>query len=266
MNCMKSSLVLKIFIPFGLIVLMLIGISFSAYSGETVCFGNTIGETRKIIVLDSGHSRKYGGAISSEAIFEVEYNDILTKQIKTTLEILNSYLIFLTRKPDEEITLEERKTKASKLNANLFISIHHDSAQRKYLKKRVVNGKSGWKTIRAIRGFSIFISPENGNYKASLKFAELLGEELLKIGRLPTHHHAEKIPGENRILLNPKLGIYHYDSLAILRGTKIPGVLLEAGVIVDPKDEAYLRKDRNQMDIAEAVKKAVKHYFANADR
>jgi N-acetylmuramoyl-L-alanine amidase len=57
-------------------------------------------------------------------------------------------------------------------------------------------------------------------------------------------------------------GIYRFDDLVVLKRTAIPAVLLEAGVITDPVDEAYVSSDANQAQIAEAIVSAVRRYAA----
>ena len=72
-------------------------------------------------------------------------------------------------------------------------------------------------------------------------------------GLRPSLHHAEKIAGENRQLLDPDLGIYRYDDLVVLRKADAPAILLEAAVLVHPQDEARAASAAYQRQIADAV-------------
>ena len=85
------------------------------------------------VVLDSGHTPKNGGALGARGIYEVEYNDQLTAKIAQALQAAGIQVV-LTRKPHEEISLDGRVEIANKSNAQLFLAVHHDSAQLKYLK------------------------------------------------------------------------------------------------------------------------------------
>ena len=58
---------------------------------------------------------------------------------------------------------------------------------------------------------------------------------------LPTLHHAEKIPGEGRKLMDKDLGLYEFDDLIVLKTAAMPAVLLECGVIVNRSEEASLQ-------------------------
>ena len=58
---------------------------------------------------------------------------------------------------------------------------------------------------------------------------------------MPTLHHAEKIKGENRELIDRELGIYLFDDLVVLRTAQCPAVLFESGVIINPYDDFLVK-------------------------
>lgn len=217
-----------------------------------------------IVVVDSGHDPQKGGAISATGAREVLYNDRLVSAIKKELETMNNLEVLWTRNPGENLGLHERADFANRHGANLFISVHHDSAQARYLKETggPVNPKV--ETTMPIRGFSIFVSQQNREYDKSLEFARMLGRELRQTGRTPSQHHAEKIEGENRLLLDPELGVYRFDELLVLKETRMPALLFEAGVIVDAMDEQFVSDEKNIRQTATAIKKAVAGYIKSA--
>jgi N-acetylmuramoyl-L-alanine amidase len=218
-------------------------------------------EEKFVVALDSGHNPKGGGAVSVKGVSEIVYNDKLTKIIKEELGKIENVEVVLTRIPGETVGLRERVKLAAKAGASLLISIHHDSAQLKYLKKTIVSKKNVFTTTIPIRGFSLFVSQKNVKNIQSIKFAKYLGRELLLLGRKPTHHHAENIKGENRLLISPGLGIYSFNELVILKEATMPAVLFEVGVLVDAEDEKYINDPKNKMNIATAVKKSVVNYM-----
>ncbi|MCT9810686.1 N-acetylmuramoyl-L-alanine amidase [Acidovorax sp. Be4] len=213
------------------------------------------------IVIDPGHTPAQGGALGVRAIHEVRYNDRLASQVVQALTQAG-FDASLTRRPDEKISLEERARISNARRADLFLSIHHDSAQLQYLEKFTLAGQEAYRTTRPIAGYSVFVSKRNPRFTQSHAFAQLLGEEMRKLGRPPTLHHAEPIAGESRELLAPAIGVYRFDDLVVLRQTEMPAVLLEAGVIVDPVDEAYVNDHHHQADIAREVVAAVRRYVA----
>lgn len=68
-------------------------------------------------------------------------------------------------------------------------------------------------------------------------------------------YHAEKIEGENKELIDEKLGIYLYDDLKVLKNTNSPAFLFEAGVIVNPNEEKKVKTKVFKDNIMEAVMK-----------
>ncbi len=216
--------------------------------------------SQPLLVLDSGHSPKDGGVISAKGQYEVIYNDHFVDILKTELE-KSGWNIILTRSPKQEMSLSERVKIANKANAKIFLSIHHDSTQLKYLKSETVNGQQVWTTTQPIQGFSLFVSGINPQFTQSQKIAQAIGQSIRKYTqRSPAMHHAEAIEGENRLLLDKQNGVYRYDNLAVLRLTQIPAVLLEVGVIVDKKDEHYVSQIKNQQKIIKAIVKSLKYF------
>ena len=105
--------------------------------------------------------------------------------------------------------LHERSLWARARATKLFISIHHDSMQPPYLRPWTHNGVAR-RYSEKFRGYSIFISEQIAAVVTSRRTPEVLGPGLLDRGLSPTLHHAEPIAGENRELLDPALGIYHF--------------------------------------------------------
>jgi N-acetylmuramoyl-L-alanine amidase len=100
---------------------------------------------------------------------------------------------------------------------------------------------------------SIFVSSRNQFADQSVQFATLLGAELHMRGMTFTTHHAENIRGERRQILDRERGVYRYDQLIVLKNTKAPAVLLEAGVIVNRDEESVLSSPERQKLIGEAA-------------
>lgn len=211
------------------------------------------------IVLDPGHTPSQQGALGARGIYEVAYNDALTAQLADALKGAG-FSVVLTRTPHQAIGLDGRVQVANAHPADVFLAIHHDSAQLKYLEKTTWDALPAYRTTAPLSGYSLFVSGLNPRFDDSFRFAEGLGQEILKLGRGPSRHHGEKIPGEGRDLIDPTLGIYRFDDLIVLKKTTIPAVLLEVGVIVDPEDEKYVTNRDNQTAIVRAIVAAVQEY------
>jgi N-acetylmuramoyl-L-alanine amidase len=113
------------------------------------------------------------------------------------------------------------------------------------------------------KGHSIFISADNGDPGGSLRFGRLLGNQLKARGLQYTPHYTEEFMGSRRRkLVDAEAGVYRYDQLIVLRETKMPAVLLEAGSIVNRNEELLLEAPERQASIAAAVTDAVGAFCA----
>lgn len=211
------------------------------------------------VLLDPGHTPKMGGATSVRGIKEVVYNDHLAAILADTLSA-HGLRVLLTRRPGEDVSLEDRVAVSRNSQAQCFIALHHDSAQPKYLEQINSNGVEAFSTRIPIRGYSIFVSQKNVQYQKSLSLAQGIGRSVLSLGRKPTLHHAEPIPGENRPLLDSTLGIYRFDDLVVLAKNLLPAILIEYGVLVDRTDEEYVSDSGNQARFAHAICGAIEEF------
>lgn len=229
------------------------------YTTLLALFLGELSFAQPLIVLDAGHNPQQGGALGVRGIYEVDYNDRFVAELKPQLEKIG-WQVRLTRKKDQTATLGERVQMANQHNADLFLSIHHDSAQEHYLQATEFLGKKAYQTRTPLGGSSLFISHLNGQPEKSYCLANAIGHNISVLGRSPALHHAEPIAGENRPLLNEEYGIYRYDNLAVLRGTQMPAVLLEVGVIPDKDDEAHINDKTQRQKMQQAIVKAVQSY------
>src|SRR5262249_26316763 len=111
-------------------------------------------------------------------------------------------------------------------------------------------------------GYSLFVSRLNSHFSDSLMFAKLLGISLKTRGMRHSAHHAEHLPGENRQLIDNSAGVYLYDQLVVLKFTRAPTVLLEAGVIVNRVEELVLGSSESRATVAASVLEAVQKFCA----
>jgi N-acetylmuramoyl-L-alanine amidase len=209
-----------------------------------------------VIAVDPGHTRINPGALSARGIPEVQFNENLARFLVDELIRIGFSNTFVTNEDDSNISLRDRANLANRRNANLFLSIHHDSVQPRYLSPWRYQGRHRFYSD-VFTGYSLFISERNGDGKGSMVFARILGSELRNNCFVPTLHHAEKIRGENRELVDQERGIYKFDDLVVLRSTQMPAVLIEAGLIVNRADEILLRNPVYQKMLVLSITRAV---------
>jgi N-acetylmuramoyl-L-alanine amidase len=92
----------------------------------------------------------------------------------------------------------------------------------------------------------------------SLACASAIGARMRAAGFTPSRYHADAVLGENRPFADEANGVHYYDNLAVGKTAPMPSVLFEAGVIVNPAEDAKLRDPQVQARIARAVAEGTK--------
>jgi N-acetylmuramoyl-L-alanine amidase len=134
---------------------------------------------------------------------------------------------------DDGIALVKRPAIAP--NADLFVSIHHDSIRQQYIDA----GRQG-----EFAGYAVLVSARN---------VQAIGEALRDAGERPSAYHAQRIAGENRPFLDRRFGVHRYDDLVVLHSVSMPAVLIEAGVSVNPTAQARLSQLNNIRKLTAAI-------------
>jgi N-acetylmuramoyl-L-alanine amidase len=212
-------------------------------------------------VIDVGHTLPIGGATSARGVYEYEFNLRLAKQVANRLTSagFDKTVLLITSEPAHS-ALFKRSSRANAMGADLFLSIHHDSVPDPMLEKWTYDGAEHTYNDR-FPGHSIFISNDNPQRGRSLEFASLLGAQLKARGLKYTPHYTERFMGHRqRVLVDAVNGVYRYDQLIVLRTTHMPAVLLEAGSIVNRKEEVELAKPERVALVADAALDAVEAF------
>lgn len=245
---------------------------------------------KPIIVIDPGHEPSELGAIGTCQKNEVEYNDELASYVVKQLS--DSYHVILTRQPGQDVVTDNltpqslipqdkplwatktsllaRAVIANNNNAQLFIAIHHDAAlaQNQVEDPKLCDGHGG-KTLSPaykknyVAGFNVFVYDNIHDQRTedSIALADDIGKNLIAMGRTPADYYISPNNGcESCIPIHENLGVWN-ENLAVLRNTKMPAVLIEAGNIVDAADEAKINNDQYREQFSKAIKRAVDQYF-----
>jgi len=215
------------------------------------------------VVLDVGHTAESPGAKSARGADEFDFNLRLAKVIDQALLDAGfaKTVLMVTDGPGIR-SMYVRVARANALDANVLLSIHHDSVPDSFLEKWDFNGKAETFSDR-FKGHSIFISDDNADPKDSLLFGSMLGQQLKARGLQYTPHYTESFMGRwRRTLLDADAGVYRYDTLFVLKKTHMPAALLEAGSIANRDEELVMASLERQQLISAAVVDAVDSFCA----
>ncbi|MCT2400002.1 N-acetylmuramoyl-L-alanine amidase family protein [Novosphingobium mangrovi (ex Huang et al. 2023)] len=223
--------------------------------------------SRPLVVIDPGHGGFDPGA-GTEAVQEKDVALKVAQAIRKQLLDGGGVRVALTRDTDRFVSLADRPDIARRLNADLFISIHADSAEND-----------------AARGASVYVLSEKGSSQAAVRFAarengadringvslsqtnDAVGAILLDLSQRGAQAGSAELAGLMlRELREADVGLHHgrveTAALAVLKAPDIPSVLFETGYINNTQDYAFLRSAQGQKTLARATARAIRVYFA----
>ena len=247
----------------ALITSLLLAAPASAQDNGTTTDDNCKRASFKVLI-DVGHTPDDPGAISAHGNPEYSYNlalaDVAMRQLQDAGFRQTSLLMMKGKGYGQ---LAERAAITNRASPDLFLSIHHDSTREPYIRRWQFAGVDRNYSDK-FSGHSLFVSIRNRHYKQSVAFAKLIGRELLEAGLQYTPQHAEDIPTARKPLIDAELGVYRYDNLVVLKDTRVPAVLFEAGLIINRKDELVLATAERRALLAKSITNAVTRYCESA--
>lgn len=239
-------------------------ICFIMTTSHNICISESAKTTHNVFIV-SGHVSKpvsnidNMGAKSYSGIFEYQFNDAIVRYFENKhhhIPDIQYHAILASR----NMGLRERVEYANEITPDLYIEIHHDSAQLDDIKKASQAGE-GSPLWNEMRGFSVHYSENNLFPEKSRIFAQLLADEMLKDDFKPNIYHVDK---EGMICVDRKIGIYNRISpwgLYVLNNMKSPSVVIECGNIINPHEEILLSLDDTRIRIVNAINSAINRFF-----
>jgi len=210
------------------------------------------------VVVDVGHTLQVPGAMSARGVPEYAFNLQLAQDIKQALAdagFAEAELLITATAPWRGLV--ERAAHANNMHADLFIAIHHDSVPDNLIQTWEYEGQQQ-QYNDDYPGYALFTSNDNGDRAGSLAFGHFLGKELQARGLHYTPHYTLALMGHHRReLIDAEAGVYRFDQLIVLRMTRMPAVLLEAGSIVNRQEELELASPERRALTSAAVVAAV---------
>jgi N-acetylmuramoyl-L-alanine amidase len=220
-----------------------------------------------IIALDAGHGGEDPGAIGPTGLYEKDVVLAVAQKLRARINAQPGMRAFMTRESDYFVPLNERVSKARRVQADLFISIHADA---------FMNPQA--------RGASVFALSDRGATSTTARWlakrenaSDLVGGVNLKVKdaqvmramlEMSTTAQIEDSMRLGHAVLGHlgKVGRLHKPRVeqagfAVLKAPDIPSILVETGFITNPEEEAKLKNERYQNELADALMAGILRYF-----
>lgn len=182
------------------------------------------GKSDLIVVLDAGHGGSDAGAVGNR-LYEKVLNLKIAQYCKAELEKYQGVKVYMTRESDRYLSLEQRVANASAVKADVFVSLHINSA-----------------AVASANGAEVYYP--NSNYRPSISTQ---GKKLA--GAIQKNLTALGLRNRGLKTANSVIGTSYPDGstadyYAVIRGAKkagFPGIIVEHGFISNASDaKTYL--------------------------
>lgn len=226
---------------------------------------------RPLVVIDAGHGGHDPGA-SSPGLREKDLVLSLARALRDELVADGIARVAMTRDSDRYLLHAERYEIARRLGADLFISIHADSAGE----------------ATEVAGASIYTLSNEASSEAAARFAErenqadrINGQDianqndavstiLVELSQRRTQEESNELAGlierEGRGTIRFHPQTRRSAALKVLRAPDVPSVLYESGFITNRAEAERLASPQGREDFAEVLARAIRIYFArNSD-
>ena len=220
------------------------------------------GGQKPLVVIDAGHGGKDVGAIALDGRYEKDVTLAIARMIAKTLNASGKVQAKLTRADDRFIPLGGRVTIARTARADLFVSIHADSAPNP-----LARGASAY-TLSDTASDAVAARLAARENKADIIGGVNLGVEAPEVGdvmialmRRSTLNSAiafaEALQSElgDRVVFRGEF--HHFAGFLVLKAADVPSVLLETGYVSNTDDADFLFSKKGQKIVGEGVARAI---------
>lgn len=223
---------------------------------------------RPLVVIDAGHGGHDPGALSPDgSLREKDVTLQVARAIRDALLASGRVRVALTREDDRFLVLQERYGLARRLKADLFISVHCDSAGNPdatgatvYTLSEVASDKEAARLAARENKADIIAGVDLG--VASPDISSILIDLTQRETMNMSANFARLLGREAQPLIPIKPNYHRMASLIVLKAPDMPSVLFETGYISNLNDAEFLASAEGQRKVAQSVRKAVEIHFA----
>lgn len=221
----------------------------------------------RIVVLDPGHGGKDCGAIMNNICEKTLTLSIAKKAFQ---ELKNrGYTVYLTRNSDKYISLRDRTDMANEKNADIFVSIHINSLDKKSKNYKTASGIETYflSTARSERARKVAEAENKDNievmnYFSKLSFLNYINSQrLLASNKLAIDVQSGMLISARSLYKNTIDGGVREGPFWVLAGALMPSILIESGYITNSTDLARLRTKEYQEVLAKGIANGIDGYF-----
>lgn len=234
-----------------------ISYSLSSTSREfTITFNDKSFKKQYTIIIDPGHGGKDPGATGFKKYHEKDVVLAVAKYLRD--ELKSDFNVIMTRDSDYFVTLAQRPNIGNRAKADMFISIHANSAMTNKLYGTEVFyfSKKSSPYAERIAAFENSVGDKYGEKSSNI--VQIMGELAYQKNQEISVGFARNVVNSISSGMGMKNRGIHGANFAVLRGFNGPGILIELGFINNKQDLGKLIYQSNQRKMAQQIAKAVR--------
>lgn len=188
----------------------------------------------KTVCIDAGHGAHDSGAVGAKLKLKEKDQALKTAMILADQLVNEGCNVIMTRTDDRYLELKARAAIANENQADVFISVHYNSASSK-----------------SASGIIIF---HHGNSSVGKLLAQCISQKVATKGQLA-----------NRGAVSD-FAVAKSKGFSVLRNTTMVGVLLELGFLSNSSDEAKIQSDEFKREVCRGVVEGLRLFFGDAEK
>jgi N-acetylmuramoyl-L-alanine amidase len=219
-----------------------------------------------IIVVDAGHGGIDPGATGVSGTQEKDIVLKVAQSLADNLRRSGKYKVVMTRDEDIFLSLKARVAIARKNKADLFISVHADSAPAAHARGASVYTLSEQASDREAEALAR--SENQSDIIAGIDLAkepDIVTSILIDLAQRETNNlsaqFAQILIPELHTVGSLTLRTHRFAGFQVLKSVDVPSVLIELGYLTNTDDESAMRGSRWRRNMAVAIARAVDAYF-----
>lgn len=222
---------------------------------------------RFTIVVDPGHGGIDGGAEGQKGSVEKAITLTFGMELRDKLTATGRYDVFMTRETDIFLPLDERVRLARQHDADLFISVHADTINRKGIRGATVYTVSDKASDAEAQA-----TADRENLSDALAGIDIKQQDhevadiLVDLIRRETHTFSVKFARTLVDELSPTIELINNPrrsaGFRVLKAPDVPSVLVELGYLSNVKDEELLGDPKWRAKAADRIAAAVAQFAA----
>lgn len=225
-----------------------------------------VGGSKPVVVLDPGHGGVDPGAVGEGGVFEKDVVLTFANELKEKLEATGDVEVRMTRDDDRFLSLRQRVEVARGYGADLFVSIHADSAPQDYVRGATIYTLS--ERPSDAQAAAIAARENRSDVLAGIEVDETTDEVtdiLIDLARRETkvfsHHFAEDAIQQLGTAVLMHKNPHRSARFRVLKAHDIPSVLIELGYLSNEHDEQLLTDPSWRDRASDALSTAVERFF-----